>query len=233
MFHQFLTLKIWILCLVSICLPCSVLAAPVASATKEAPQVSLSAQSAVALENNRSKVELRVMRSGKSSAELVKEINVIVKKTVELAKATPNTEVQTERMDSVWKEDDRVWVLTSGLTVTSTDAVTLSTLLAQLQEQGLTVNDIVHFPSAEAHKAAQDEAIERALTRFQEKAALIARNLGKNWRIHTLDVNASELNEGDTGTNSASSKGYSRDEMPVVKGSGKVTAQVSGSVILY
>jgi predicted secreted protein len=224
----------WIVCLMAGLMACLVLAAPL---VQEPPQVSLSAQSAVTLENNRSKVELRVTRQGKNAAELAKEINVTIKKAVELAKATPSTQVQTGRVDSEWREEGRFWVLTSGLTLTSTDAVTLSTLLAQLQEQGLTVSDIVHFPSAEAHKAAQNEAIQRALTSFKEKAALIAQNLGKNWRIHTLNVNASELNEGDNAPRfygrAQSAKGMVSDEMPVVQGTGKVTAQVSGSVILY
>ncbi|MBY0345492.1 MAG: SIMPL domain-containing protein, partial [Neisseriaceae bacterium] len=220
----------FVLCLAS----CSVLAAPSA---QEPPQVSLSAQSAVTLDNNRSKVDLRVTRQGKNAAELAKEINVTIKKAVELAKATPSTQVQTGRVDSEWREEGRFWVLNSGLTITSTDAVTLSTLLGQLQEQGLTVNEIIHFPSVQAHKAAQDEAIERALTNFKEKAALIAHNLGKNWRIHTLNVNASELNEGDNAPRFygrvSMAKSMASEDMPVVQGSGKVTAQVSGSVILY
>lgn len=229
-----LTLKIWIFCLMSGGLSYSALAAPPA---QELPQVSLSAQSAVTLENNRSKVELRITRQGKNAAELAKEINVVLKKAIELAKATPNTQVQTARVNSIWREKERFWVLTSGLTVTSTDAVSLSTLLGRLQNQGLIVSDIVHFPSAEAHKAAQNEAIQRALTRFKEKAALIAQNLGKNWRVHIVTVNASEWSDGSNPPRFygrvQSAKGMASDEMPVVQGTGKVTAEVSGSVILY
>jgi predicted secreted protein len=80
------------------------------------------------------------------------------------------------------------WQMRSDLLLESGDVAALSELLGQLQEKQLAVENVRFTSTPQTRQAAEDKAIQEAVASFQARAELVAKTLGKPYRIRKLDI---------------------------------------------
>jgi predicted secreted protein len=80
------------------------------------------------------------------------------------------------------------WRMRSELLLESKDQRSVSELLGKLQQMRLAVGEVSLLPSPETRRRVEDEATREAILAFQNRAAVIAEQLGKTWKIKQLNV---------------------------------------------
>lgn len=76
----------------------------------------------------------------------------------------------------------------SELVLESRSQGSVSELLGKLQQMRLAVGNVNLLPSPETRRQVEDEATREAIRAFQSRAAVIAEQLGKTWKIKQLNV---------------------------------------------
>jgi predicted secreted protein len=80
------------------------------------------------------------------------------------------------------------WRMRSELVLESKDQGSVSELLGKLQQMRLAVGNVNLLPSPETRRRVEDEATREAIRAFQSRAAVIAEQLGKGWKLKQLNV---------------------------------------------
>ncbi len=124
------------------------------------------------------------------------------------------------------------WRMRSELQLESKDAEKLSELLGQLQDK-LGLSSVQFLPSPETRKQAEEKAIQAALAAFQERAGLIARSLGKTYRIKQLNVSSNGQFQPPMMYRKASSMmAEAAAPMPMEAGESQIQVNVGGQIEL-
>jgi predicted secreted protein len=120
------------------------------------------------------------------------EVNAAVRWAIEQARAA-NVKVTTSsyRTQPIYqKQHIQSWRVHQSIRIESTDAKQLAKLLGILQQK-LSIQSLRDELSATARKSAQEALIADALNAFQERAAAIAKTLGRSGhRIVNININA-------------------------------------------
>jgi predicted secreted protein len=122
------------------------------------------------------------------------------------------------------------WRMRSEVMLESRDIDALSELTGKLQEK-LGVTNIQFVPAPETRKAAEDKAIQSAIAAFQDRAQLLARTLGKAYKIKKLNVNIAGNFQPQRLLGKTSSFGES-ESMPMEAGESQIHVTVSGQIEL-
>jgi len=130
--------------------------------------------------------------SGKSPAELAQRVNADIAEALKLIRTKSGVSVKSGQQSTypVYGQSQKIegWRMRSELILESKDQGSVSDLLGKLQQMRLAVGDVSLMPSPETRRTVEDEATREAIRAFQSRAAVIAEQLGKGWKIKQLNV---------------------------------------------
>jgi predicted secreted protein len=172
-------------------------------------------------------------------AALARKVNAAIASALETTKAYPRVKTRTGSTHTypVYARDGRTieaWRMRSELFFETQELAALSELLGKLQGS-LAIGQIQLSPSPETQSKAFDGAAIEALERFQARAALLAKTLGKNYRIVHLNIGHSagrppmlSMARSAAPMNLAESA----PPLPMEAGETRVTVHVAGTIAL-
>jgi predicted secreted protein len=130
--------------------------------------------------------------SGKNPAEMAQRVNADVAEALKLIRSKAGVSVKSGQQSTypVYGPAQKIdgWRMRSELIIESRDQGGVSELLGKLQQMRLAVGDVSLLPSPETRRKVEDEATREAIRAFQNRAAVIAEQLGKSWQIKQLNV---------------------------------------------
>ena len=130
--------------------------------------------------------------SGKNPAELAQRVNADIAEALKLIRTKSGVSVKSGQQSTypVYSQGQKIdgWRMRSELVLESKDQGSVSELLGKLQQMRLAVGDVSMLPSPETRRRVEDDATREAIRAFQNRAAVIAEQLGKGWKIKQLNV---------------------------------------------
>lgn len=164
-----------------------------AAATAQAGAlVDLSANASRPAANDMVRASVYSEASGKNPAELAQRVNADVAEALKLIRSKPGISVKSGQQSTypVYGQAQKIdgWRMRSELVLESKDQGGVSELLGKLQQMRLAVGEVSLLPSPETRRKVEDEATREAIVAFQSRAAVIADQLGKSWKIKQLNV---------------------------------------------
>lgn len=130
--------------------------------------------------------------SGKNPAELAQRVNADIAEALKLIRTKSGVSVKSGQNSTypLYNQGQKIdgWRMRSELVLESKDQGSVSELLGKLQQMRLAVGDVSMLPSPETRRKVEDEATREAIRAFQNRAAVIAEQLGKGWKIKQLNV---------------------------------------------
>ncbi len=217
----------------------TVLCATVVSAVEEPltyDRIELSVSAETDVENDTLIAVLYAQRQGPDAAALAGEVNREVSQAVAAAKEVPGIRVQTlgYQTNPVY-EKQRLsgWRVQQSIRLESRDAARISALIGDLQAR-LAVQSIGYSVSPEVRRQEEDRLISEAITRFEQRAELVARQLGRaGYRLVRLAVETSEVAPPPQPFRAMAMEASLAASPPVLEaGTQKVEVRVRGSVEL-
>ncbi|NTV71122.1 MAG: SIMPL domain-containing protein [Azonexaceae bacterium] len=171
----------------------SLIAGCLAAATAQAGAlVDLSAQASRPATNDMVRASVFSEASGKNPAELAQRVNADVAEALKLIRSKAGISVKSGQQSTypVYGQSQKIdgWRMRSELVLESKDQGGVSELLGKLQQMRLAVGEVSLLPSPETRRKVEDEATREAILAFQSRAAVIADQLGKGWKIKQLNV---------------------------------------------
>jgi len=154
--------------------------------------VDLSAEASRPAANDMVRASVYSEASGKSPAELAQRVNADIAEALKLIRSKAGISVKSGQQSTypVYNQGQKIdgWRMRSELVLESKDQGGVSELLGKLQQMRLAVGSVSLQPSPETRRQAEDEATSEAIVAFQSRAAVIAEQLGKSWKIKQLNV---------------------------------------------
>lgn len=217
-------------------LAAALFAAILAAAGAEAgPLIDLSAEASLPAANDLVRATLYSEASGANPAELARRVNGEIAEALKLARGKPGIKVQSGAQATypVYGQGQKIdgWRMRSEIVLESKDPAAVSALIGQLQARRLAVGGVQLLPSPETRRQVGDEAIREAIRAFEQRAALVAGQFGKAWKIRQLSI-------GQGGGPQPLPRGVraamlaEAAPMPLESGESLVSANVSGQIEL-
>ncbi|WP_078121515.1 SIMPL domain-containing protein [Thiosocius teredinicola] len=169
------------------------------AAQEELPynRVTLNESASQDVDNDQLVAVLFAQAEGSDAAQPADEVNRIMDWALKLAKEHSEVKSQTLGYNTqpVYnKSAIRGWRVNQSLRLESRDARVLGDLIGKLQQQ-LQVQSLNYQVSEEQRRKHLDALTDNALRRFQQRAATVAKSLGRSsYRIVRLDINDGRQN---------------------------------------
>ncbi len=152
---------------------------------------------------------LRIEVDNKDSQKVQDDINKVMKTALDIAQAEPAIKVSTgsyyvynfdpepappKPLSSDEMKKRMVWKGSQTIELRSKDAQKVLDIVAKLQDMGFVMNGLNYTLSSELAEAQKDELLIGALKKIQDKAALVAKALGKSgYEIAELTIDGSYI----------------------------------------
>ncbi|MDO9600417.1 MAG: SIMPL domain-containing protein [Azoarcus sp.] len=198
--------------------------------------VELSAEASHPAPNDLAIAQLYAEQSGPDAATVARQINRSIASAIDTARSYQDIKVQSAGT-STWpvyaKTGGRIeaWRMRSEIRLETRNTAALSELVGKLQAN-LAVANIAMQPAAETRRKAADEATVDAIRAFEQRAALIASTLGKNHRIHRLNISESGARPPIYAKMRTSSMMAEAAPAPMEGGESDISVSVNGSIEL-
>jgi predicted secreted protein len=154
--------------------------------------VDLSAEAGLPAANDMVRASVYSEVSGKNPVELAQRVNTDVAEALKLIRSKSGVSVKSGQQSTypVYGQTQKIdgWRMRSELLLESKDQAAVSDLLGKLQQMRLAVGEVSLLPSPETRRKVEDEATREAIRAFQNRATVIAEQLGKGWKIKQLNV---------------------------------------------
>lgn len=154
--------------------------------------VDLAAEASRPAANDMVRASVYSEASGKNPSELAQRVNADIAEALKLIRSKSGISVKSGQQSTypVYTQGQKIdgWRMRSELLLESKDQGGVSDLLGKLQQMRLAVGDISLLPSPETRRKVEDESTREAIQAFQSRAAVIAQQLGKGWKIKQLNV---------------------------------------------
>ncbi|MGB5562476.1 MAG: SIMPL domain-containing protein [Sedimenticolaceae bacterium] len=155
-------------------------------------RVSLNESAQIEVDNDLLVVVMFAQAEGRDAAAPADEVNRRMDWAVNMAKSHPKVKVQTlgyQTSPLYNKSTIRGWRVNQSLRLESRDGRLLGDLVGRLQEQ-LQVQSIAYQVSEGQRREQLDGLTAQALARFQDRAAHIAKTLGRSgYRVVRININ--------------------------------------------
>jgi len=156
--------------------------------------VNLSAEASAETDNDTLIAVLYAQKEGGDPAALSDAVNRLINDAVALAKQEPSVKLQTlgYQTSPIYQQQRLTgWRVRQSLRLESREGERLSGLLSRLQES-LALESIGYAVSDERRQAVEEELIKQALGAFQQRAKLVASQLGRPaYRLVELSIQSS------------------------------------------
>lgn len=167
--------------------------------------------------------------------EVARRVNATIAAAVALAKKYPDVKVRTASSQTfpVYGKSGRTiesWRMRSDLRLESRNLAMLADLVSALQKD-LALAEISLQPAPETRGQAQDGATRAAIDAFQARAAMVAKTLGKNYRLRHLDIGTQGISPPPRPMPRLA-MAEAAAPLPVEAGTSTVSTTVSGTIEL-
>ena len=154
--------------------------------------VDLSAEASRPAANDMVRASVFSEASGNNPAELARRVNTDIAEALKVIRAKTGVSVKSGHQATypVYGQAQKIdgWRMRSELVIESKDTGAVSELLGKLQQMRLAVGALSQMPSPETRRQVEDEAMREAIRAFQSRAAVVAEQLGKGWKIKQLNI---------------------------------------------
>jgi predicted secreted protein len=197
--------------------------------------IDLSAQARQLTANDLARATVYIELQAASPAAVAKEVNAKTAFALQTAKAYPTVKTQSAGTSSwpVYDKDGRrisAWRMRSELKLESHQVEEVSALLGRLQEQELSIGQVVLEPAPQTRLQAENTATVAAIQAFQGKAQLVARTMNKSYRIRQMTISAGQPEGGPP---MMRMKAMAADaSAPMEAGESAITVQITGQIEL-
>lgn len=197
--------------------------------------IDLSAQARQLAANDLARATVYVELQGTTPAAVARDVNAAIARALQTAKAYPAVKTRSTGTSSwpVYDKDGRrigAWRMRSELRLESPQTQDISTLLGRLQEQGVSIGEVVLELAPQTRQQAENVATLAAIQAFQDKARLVAQAMNKPWRIRQMSINAGQPEGGPP---MMRMKAMAADSgAPMEAGESAITVQITGQIEL-
>lgn len=171
----------------------SVLAGGFAAASQAGALIDLTAEASRPAANDMVRASVYSEASGSNPADLARQVNGNIGEALKVIREKKGVTVKTGSQSTypIYTQSRKIdgWRMRSELLIESKDFGAVSELLGRLQQMRLAVGDIAQMPSPETRRQVEDEAMREAIRAFQNRAAVVAEQLGKDWKIKQMHIN--------------------------------------------
>lgn len=196
--------------------------------------IDLSAEASLPAANDLVRATLFSEATGANPAELARRVNGEIAEALKLARGRPGVKVQSGAQATypVYDQGQKIesWRMRSEIVLEAKDQAAVSALIGQLQAMRLAVAGVHLLPSPETRRQVGDEAIREAIRGFEQRAALVAGQFGKAWKIRQLTIGqGSGPQPMPRGLRAAA---MAAEAIPLESGESLINASVSGQIEL-
>lgn len=154
--------------------------------------IDLSAEASRPAPNDMVRASVFSEANGNNPAELARRVNADIAEALKVIRAKAGVTVKSGNQSTypVYGQAQKIdgWRMRSELLIESKDLGAVSELLGKLQQMRLAVGTVNQMPSPETRRQVEDEATREAIRAFQSRAAVVAEQLGKGWKIKQLNI---------------------------------------------
>ena len=171
----------------------ALLAGSIAAASQAGALIDLAAEAGRPAANDMVRASVYSEASGSNPADLARQVNGNIGEALKLIREKKGVTVKSGNQSTypIYTQSRKIdgWRMRSELLIESRDFGAVSELLGRLQQMRLAVGDIAQMPSPETRRQVEDEAMREAIRAFQNRAAVVAEQLGKGWKIKQMHIN--------------------------------------------
>lgn len=171
----------------------ALLAGSFAAASQAGALIDLAAEAGRPAANAMVRASVYSEASGSNPADLARQVNGNIGEALKLIREKKGVTVKSGNQSTypIYTQSRKIdgWRMRSELLIESRDFGAVSELLGRLQQMRLAVGDITQMPSPETRRQVEDEAMREAIRAFQNRAAVVAEQLGKGWKIKQMHIN--------------------------------------------
>lgn len=171
----------------------ALLAGSFAAASQAGALIDLAAEAGRPAGNDMVRASVYSEASGSNPADLARQVNGNIGEALKLIREKKGVTVKSGNQSTypIYTQSRKIdgWRMRSELLIESRDFGAVSELLGRLQQMRLAVGDITQMPSPETRRQVEDEAMREAIRAFQNRAAVVAEQLGKGWKIKQMHIN--------------------------------------------
>lgn len=171
----------------------ALLAGSFAAASQAGALIDLAAEAGRPAANDMVRASVYSEASGSNPADLARQVNGNIGEALKLIREKKGVTVKSGNQSTypIYTQSRKIdgWRMRSELLIESRDFGAVSELLGRLQQMRLAVGDIAQMPSPETRRQIEDEAMREAIRAFQNRAAVVAEQLGKGWKIKQMHIN--------------------------------------------
>lgn len=199
--------------------------------------IDLSAEASRPASNDMVRVSVYREASGENPAELAQQVNQEVSAALRVIKLKSGVTVKTGQQSTypVYGKDRKInaWRMRSELIIESKDLSAVSTLLGELQQMQMAVGHVNQMPSPETRRKVEDATTGDAIKAFQARAAVVAEQLGKRWKIKQLNIqHGTHFPQPLMRSVSAGTMAESAMPAPLEAGESQLTTNIHGQIEL-
>lgn len=169
------------------------LAGSFAAASQAGALIDLAAEAGRPAANDMVRASVYSEASGSNPADLARQVNGNIGEALKLIREKKGVTVKSGNQSTypIYTQSRKIdgWRMRSELLIESRDFGAVSELLGRLQQMRLVVGDIAQMPSPETRRQVEEEAMREAIRAFQNRAAVVAEQLGKGWKIKQMHIN--------------------------------------------
>lgn len=168
------------------------LAAGLALPSAAAPVIELAAEASRPAANDLVRATVYSEATAANPAEVARKLNPEIAEAIKLIRSREGVIVKSGRQSTypIYSPGQKIdgWRMRSELILESRDLPAMSELLGRLQQMRLALGQLSQMPSPETRRQVEDETTREAIRAFESRAAVVAAQLGKPWRIKQLNI---------------------------------------------
>lgn len=164
----------------------------IAPLTYAGATIELAAEASRPAANDMVRASIYSESTGNNPAELARRVNQEITAALKVIRDHPVVSVKSGQQSTypIYGKEQKIenWRMRSELILESKELATVSELIGKLQQMRLALGSVSQMPSPETRRKVEDETTRDAIRAFQSRAAVVAEQLGKTWKIKQLNI---------------------------------------------
>lgn len=164
----------------------------IAPLTYAGATIELAAEASRPAANDMVRASIYSESTGNNPAELARRVNQEITAALKVIRDHPAVSVKSGQQSTypIYGKEQKIenWRMRSELILESKELATVSELIGKLQQMRLALGSVSQMPSPEMRRQVEDETTRDAIRAFQSRAAVVAEQLGKTWKIKQLNI---------------------------------------------
>ncbi len=198
--------------------------------------IELAAEASRPAANDMVRASIYSESTGSNPAEPARRVNQEIAEALKLIRDKPAVSVKSGQQSTypVYGKGQQIesWRMRSELILESKEPATVSELIGKLQQMHLALGSLSQMPSPGTRRQVEDETTRDAIRAFQSRAAVVAEQLGKTWRIKQLNIQQGGSMPMPIMRASRGAMQVDAAPAPLEAGESQVTTTISGQIEL-